>query len=108
MLVPRLDPSGSTACCGLPRKATELWTGVQTEESIIVTGIIFLAIRKEVLSSLAFEEVIDDEEELPVEVPVALEAAAEEEVSVAPEAIPDAARHRVLQRCMALENLKTP
>ena len=51
---------------------------------------------------------IDDEEEVPVEEPAAPEAAAEEEVPAAPDAIPDAARHRVLQRCMAVENLKTP
>ena len=89
------------------REATDLWTGVQKEESITVTGIIVLVILKEILSSPAFEEVIDDEEEVPVEEPVAPEAAAEE-VPAAPEAIPDAVRHRVLQRCMALENLKTP
>ena len=34
MLVPRLHPSGSTASCGLPREATELWTGVQTESQL--------------------------------------------------------------------------
>ena len=89
MLVPRLHTSGSTACCGLPREATELWTDVHTEESITVTGIIVLVIGKEVLSSPAFEEVIDDEEEVPA-------------------AIPDVARHHVLERCMTLKNLKTP
>ena len=103
MLVPRLHPSGSTACCGLPREATELWTGVQTEESITVTCIIALVIRKEVHSSPAFEEVIEDEWEVPIQEP-----AAEEDVPAAPEAIPDATRHRVLQRCMTLENLETP
>ena len=108
MLVPRLHPSENTACCGPLREALELWTGVQTEESITVTGIIVLVIRKEVLSSPAFEEVIDDEEEVPVEEPAAPEAAAEEEVPAALEAFPDAVRHRVLQRCMAMENLKTP
>ena len=103
MLVPRLHPSESTTCCGLPREALELWAGVQTEKSITVTGIIVLVIRKEV------EEGIDDEEEVPVEEPAAVEAAAEEEeVPAALEAFPNAVRHRVLQRCMALENLKTP
>ena len=53
---------------------------------------------KDVFSSPAFEEVIDDEEEVPVEEPAAPEAAAAEEVPAAPEAFPDAAR----------ENLKTP
>ena len=109
MLVPRLHPSGSTARCGLPREATELCTGVQTEGSITVTSIIVFVIRKDVLSSPALEEVIGDEEEdVPVEEPAAPEAAAEEEVPAAPEVFPDAARHRVLQRCMAIENLKTP
>ena len=36
------------------------------------------------------------------------EATAEEEVPPVPEAIPDAGRHLVRQRCMALESLKTP
>ena len=71
-----------------------LWTGVQTEESITVTGIIVLVMCWEVL-------VIHDEEEVPVEEPAAPEAAGDEEVPAAPEAIPDAARPRVLQRCMA-------
>ena len=72
-------------------------------ESITVTCIIALVIRKEVHSSPAFEEVIEDEWEVPIQEP-----AAEEDVPAAPEAIPDATRHSVLQRCMTLENLETP
>ena len=105
MLVPRLHTSESTVRCDLPGEATKLWTGVQAENSITVTCIIVLVVRTEVLPSPAFEEMIDDEEEVESR---ALEAAAQQEVPAAPEAIPEAARHRVLQRCMTLENLKTP
>ena len=102
MLVPRLHPSESTTCCNLHQEATRALDRCSNRR--VNHRYRYHRPRH----ARKFEEVIDDEEEVPVEEPAAPEAAAEEEVPAAPEAIPDAARHRLLQRCMAFENLKTP